>query len=162
MGQGLLDGGEANLSMYEKYAAYSTVQQKRPGTVAYGLVDSPTGLLVWNSELFFGFEGQGVPYVDRTRFFTHLSIYWFTGTAGSAANHYYEDAQTGAGYREVMNPVPTGVSVFPEDFRSVRSFAERANNIVHWTEMPRGGHFAASDAPDLLNADIRTFFGGVI
>lgn len=57
-----------------------------------------------------------------------------------------------------MNPVPTGVSVFPEDFRSVRSFAERANNIVHWTEMPRGGHFAASDAPDLLNADIRTFF----
>jgi pimeloyl-ACP methyl ester carboxylesterase len=61
-----------------------------------------------------------------------------------------------------MNPTPTGVSVFPSDFRSVRSFAERANNIVHWTEMPRGGHFAATDAPELLVEDIRKFFGGVI
>ena len=56
---------------------------------------------------------------------------------------------------------PTGVAVFPWDYRSVRSFAERANNIVHWTEMPRGGHFAATDAPDLLVADIREFFGAL-
>jgi pimeloyl-ACP methyl ester carboxylesterase len=50
------------------------------------------------------------------------------------------------------------VAVFPWDYRSVRSFAERANNVVHWTEMPRGGHFAAVDAPDLLAADMRKFF----
>jgi epoxide hydrolase len=60
-----------------------------------------------------------------------------------------------------MNGAPTGVAVFPRDFRSVRSFAERANNIVHWTEMPHGGHFAATDAPDLLAEDIRTFFDKV-
>jgi len=62
------------------------------------------------------------------------------------------------GYRELPNETPTGVSVFPNDFRSVRAFAERSNNIVHWSQMDRGGHFAASDAPDLLVEDLRTFF----
>ena len=65
---------------------------------------------------------------------------------------------SGAGYREVPNETPTGVSVFPNDFRSVRAFAQRSNNIVHWSQMDRGGHFAASDAPDLLVEDLRTFF----
>jgi hypothetical protein len=88
-----------------------------------------------------------------------VSIYWFTGTGGSAANHYFEDAQTGAGYREVENATPTGVSVFPWDFRSVQKFSKRANNIVYWREMPKGGHFAASDVPDLFVEEMRTFFG---
>ena len=52
----------------------------------------------------------------------------------------------------------TGVSVFPYDFRSVRGFAERSNNIVHWSQFDRGDHFAASDAPDLLVDGLRTFF----
>ncbi|WP_027167880.1 hypothetical protein [Mesorhizobium sp. WSM3224] len=99
--------------------------------------------------------------MDRGHYLTNNSIYWFTGTSGSAANLYYEDAQTGAGYREMNNPTPTGVAVFPEDFRSVRSFAERSNNIVHWTGMPRGGHFAASETSDLLVDDIRKFFGNL-
>jgi pimeloyl-ACP methyl ester carboxylesterase len=154
--------GMANLANFEKYGGYQAIQSKRPGTLAYALVDSPVGQLAWNAELWFGFEGAGADFVDRERYLTHNSIYWFTGTSGSAANVYYEDTQTGAGYREVNNPTPTGVAVFPQDFRSVRSFAERSNNIVHWTEMPRGGHFAASDAPDLLAADIRKFFGDLI
>lgn len=151
--------GFANLDKYQKYAGYQPIQQKRPATLGFGLVDSPAGQLAWNAELFFGFEGEGVQYADRDRYLTHVSIYWFTASGGSAANLYFEDAQTGSGYREVMNPTPTGVAVFPWDFRSVRSFAERANNIVHWTEMPRGGHFAAVDAPDLLVGDVRAFFG---
>jgi pimeloyl-ACP methyl ester carboxylesterase len=60
-----------------------------------------------------------------------------------------------------MNPTPTAAAVFPWDYRSVRSFAQRANNIVRWTEMPRGGHFASIDAPDLLSDDIRAFFGAL-
>ena len=79
-------------------------------------------------------------------------------TAGSSAREYYEDAKSGAGYREVPNETPTGVSVYPYDFRSVRVFAERSNNIVHWSQVDRGGHFAASDAPDLLVEDLRTSF----
>lgn len=61
-----------------------------------------------------------------------------------------------------MNLTPTGVSVFPNDFRSVRSFAEQANNIVHWTQMPEGGDFAPGEVPDLLAADIRKFFSGLL
>jgi pimeloyl-ACP methyl ester carboxylesterase len=153
--------GFANLDRFQKYAAYNDIHQKRPGTLGYGLVDSPVALLAWNAELFFGFEGEGAPHVDRDAYLTHVSIYWFTGTGASSAMIYFEDAQTGAGYREVRNETPTGVSVFPWDFRSVRSFAERSNTIVHWTQMPRGGHFAASDVPDLLVEDLRRFFGTV-
>jgi len=153
--------GFANLDKFQKYSGYQPIQQKRPATLGYGLVDSPAALLAWNAELFFGFEGEGAGFVDRDKYLTHASIYWFTGTGGSAANIYYEDAQTGAGYREDWNATPTGVSVFPWDFRSVRSFAARGNNIVYWREMEKGGHFAAVDVPELFVNEVRAFFGQV-
>jgi pimeloyl-ACP methyl ester carboxylesterase len=153
--------GFKNLDGFLKYNGYQSIQQKRPGTLGYGLVDSPVGQLAWNTELFFGFDGAGAQFVDRERFLTHASIYWFTATGGSAANHYFEDAQTGAGYSESKNVTPTGVSVFPWDYRSVRKFAERANNIVYWREMAEGGHFAASDVPGPFVEELRTFFAQV-
>jgi pimeloyl-ACP methyl ester carboxylesterase len=153
--------GFANLEMFLKYDGYRAIQEKRPGTLGFGLVDSPVALLAWNAELFFGFEGQGAGTVDRQAYLTHCSIYWFTASGGSAAALYFEDAHSGAGAGEVYNQTPTGVAVFPWDFRSVRSFAERSNNIVHWTEMPRGGHFASMDAPDLLVEDMRAFFAAL-
>ncbi len=150
--------GMANLASFDEHSGYLKIQQTRPQTLAFALTDSPAGQLAWNSELFMGWDGENVDNVDRDRFLTHVSIFWFTTTAGSAARMYLEDARSGAGYREVPNETPTGVSVFPYDFRSVRAFAERSNNIVHWSQMDRGGHFAASDAPDLLVEDLRTFF----
>jgi epoxide hydrolase len=154
--------GMGNYENFAKNSGYADIQTKRPGTLAYGLVDSPLGQMAWNAELFFGFDGQAANTFDRDRFLTHVSIYWFTATGGSAADFYMENAKTGAGYRELPNPTPTGVAVFPDDFVSVRAFAERSTNAVHWTEMPRGGHFAASDAPDLLVKDIRAFFTKVV
>lgn len=151
----------AILANFEKYNGYHVIQSKRPATLAYGLVDSPVGQLAWNAELWFGFEGDSTPTVNRDLYLTTNSIYWFTATSGTAANVYFEDTQSGAGYREVPNPTPTGVAVFPGDFRSVRSFAERSNNIVHWSEMPSGGHFAASDSTELLVDDICKFFAGL-
>ena len=150
--------GMAILANFEAQSGYLKIQQTRPQTLAYGLTDSPAGQLAWNSELFAGFGGEAAQTLDRDRFLTHASICWFTATPGSSARQYLEDAMSGAGYREVPNETPTGVSVFPNDFRSVRAFAERSNNIVHWSQMDRGGHFAASDAPDLLVDDLRTFF----
>ena len=154
--------GMGNYKNYEKFQGYQPIQQKRPATLAYCLVDSPVAQMAWNTELFFGMSGETSKSFDRDVFLTHASIYWFTATGGSAANIYYEDAQSGSGYNENRNDTPTGVAVFPYDFVSVRSFAERANNIVHWTEMPKGGHFAAHDAPELLVADIRKFFSSLI
>jgi pimeloyl-ACP methyl ester carboxylesterase len=154
--------GMGNYDSFAKNSGYADIQTKRPGTLAYALVDSPVGQMAWNAELFFGFDGHAAQTFDRDRFLTHASIYWFSATGGSAAEFYLANAQTGAGYRELPNPTPTGVAVFPEDFVSVRAFAERSTNIVQWTEMPRGGHFAASDAPDLLVEDIRNFFAGLL
>jgi pimeloyl-ACP methyl ester carboxylesterase len=146
------------LSGFEDRAGYLKIQQTRPQTLAYGLTDSPVGQLAWNSELFMGFGGESVGVVDRDRFLTHVMLYWLTATAGSSAREYYEDARTGASYRDLPNTVPTAVAVFKNDFHTIRRFAERANNIVHWSVFDRGGHFAAMDAPDLLVGDLREFF----
>jgi pimeloyl-ACP methyl ester carboxylesterase len=56
---------------------------------------------------------------------------------------------------------PTGVAVFAEDI-AIRSYAERGNNIVHWSDIDTGGHFAAMETPDLLVDDVRTFFAKVL
>jgi pimeloyl-ACP methyl ester carboxylesterase len=154
--------GFAGLEYFRKYAGYVDIQSKRPGTLAYGLVDSPVALLAWNAELFFGFLGERVAAVDRDRFLTHVSLYWFTGTGGSAAEFYFANAASGAGYRDLPNPTPTAVAVFPEDFRSVRKFAARSHSrLIQWTEMPRGGHFANETEPQLVVDDLRRFFGGL-
>ena len=148
--------GFANLEKHQRYAGYADIQSKRPGTLSYGLVDSPVGQLAWSSELFFGFEGQAAQSFDRETFLTHVSLYWFTGSGAAQGDLYFENAQTGGGYREIPHDVPTAVASFPEDFRSVRSFVERTtSNILKWTAMPEGGHVAAPDA------DIGKAFAGL-
>jgi pimeloyl-ACP methyl ester carboxylesterase len=154
--------GFKTLEYFRKYAGYVDIQSKRPGTLAYGLVDSPAALLSWNAELFFGFEGERSAEVDRDRFLTHVSLYWFTGTGGQAAEFYLANAASGAGYRELPNPTPTAVAVFPNDFRSVRRFVARSHTrVLQWSEMPRGGHFANETDPQLVVEDLRRFFVGL-
>ena len=155
-------GGFANLEKFQKYNGYAEIQSKRPGTLAYGLVDSPVAQLAWNAELAFGFEGEAVDSADREVFLVNTSIYWFTASGSGQGNFYYEGAQTGGGYREIPTNVATGVASFPDDFRSVRKFAERSfSNIVRWTEMEKGGHFGALDAPDAYAAELSAFFSSV-
>lgn len=156
------EAGMAIAEEWEAHSGYKKIQETRPATLAYGLVDSPIAQLAWNAELPLGFSGEHVATVDRDRFLTDVSIYWFTASGGSAANMYYEDLRTDGGADDRRVEVPLGVAVFPDDFRSVRAFAEKNNNIVHWTQMPRGGHFAAVEVPDLLAADVRAFFGKLL
>ncbi len=144
-------------SDFESKSGYVKIQSTRPQTLAYGLTDSPAGQLAWNAELMTGW-GDAPELLDRDVFLTNVTIYWLTATAGSAARHYYEDSRSGAGYREVPNSVPTAVAVFPQDFRTVRVFAERSNNVVRYTEFDRGGHFAYLTDPDLVVGDLRAFF----
>jgi len=145
---------------FQGKSGYQKIQQTRPQTLGYGLTDSPAGQLAWNAELWTGW-GDYADYLDADTFLTHVSIYWFTRTAGSSARHYYEDAHSGAGYRDSPNKIPTAVAVFPQDFRTVRVFAQRANNIVRYTEFDRGGHFAYTTNPDLVVGDLREFFDGL-
>jgi epoxide hydrolase len=147
-------------SDFQSKAGYQKIQQTRPQTLGYGLTDSPAGQLAWNAELWTGW-GDYADYLDVDTYLTHVSIYWFTRTGVSSAWHYYEDAHSGAGYRDAPSNVPTAVAVFPQDFRTVRTFAERANNIVRYTEFDRGGHFAYTTDPDLVVEDLREFFGSL-
>ncbi|MDA0566468.1 hypothetical protein LG943_19420 [Streptomonospora sp. S1-112] len=95
--------------------------------------------------------------VDQDLLLTNVSIYWFTGTAGTSAELYYEDGQDWG--QEETSPVPTGVSLFTVQDIALRRDEERTNNITFWADHDRGGHFAAMEAPDRLLADIREFFG---
>jgi epoxide hydrolase len=142
---------------FQSKAGYQAIQRTRPQTLGYGLTDSPVGQLAWNAELWTGW-GDYAAFLDVDAFLSHVSIYWFTRTGVSAARHYYEDARTGAGYRDAPNQVPTAVAVFPQDYGTIRVCAQRANNIVRYTEFDRGGHFAYVTDPDLVTADLREFF----
>jgi pimeloyl-ACP methyl ester carboxylesterase len=145
---------------FQSKAGYQKIHQTRPQTLGYGLTDSPVGQLAWNAELWTGW-GDYADYLDVDTYLTHVSIYWFTRTGVSSARQYYEDAHSGAGYRDVPNKVPTAVAAFPQDFRTVRAFAERANNIVRYTEFERGGHFAYTTDPQLVVEDLREFFASL-
>jgi pimeloyl-ACP methyl ester carboxylesterase len=140
---------------------YFQIQATRPQTLAYGLTDSPVGQLAWIVEKFkeWTHPPAGLPEeaVDRDHLLSDVMLYWLTGTAGSSAGLYYENMHAGF-WAEQPGTTPTGVAVFAEDV-AIRRYAERGNNIVHWSEFDRGGHFAAMEAPDLLIGDIRAFFG---
>jgi microsomal epoxide hydrolase len=142
-------------------SGYGAIQSTRPQTLAYGLTDSPAGQLAWIVEKFGEWTDGESPdeAVDRDQLLTNVMLYWLTGTAGSSARLYYEAARSGAWGPPATSTVPTGVAVFPREIaRPIRRFAELSNNIVHWSEFDRGGHFAAMEEPDLLVGDVRKFF----
>jgi microsomal epoxide hydrolase len=140
---------------------YGAIQATRPQTLAYALTDSPAGQLAWIAEKFREWTDGDPPddAVDRDQLLTNVAVYWLTGTAGSSARLYFEAARSGAWGPPAPSKAPTGVAVFPYEIAPpIRRFAERSNNIVHWSEFDRGGHFAAMEEPDLLVADVRAFF----
>jgi pimeloyl-ACP methyl ester carboxylesterase len=149
---------EQEMWWYE-HSGYATQMSTRPQTLAYALNDSPAGQLAWNLEWFVDWDPirtEQTP-VDRDVLLTDVTIFWLTGTAGSAARLYLEAGAEAWGERPAPSPVPTGVANFLGD-RAIRGLAELSNRITHWSEFPRGGHFASIQAPDLLVSDIRAFF----
>ncbi|KAA2267100.1 epoxide hydrolase [Solihabitans fulvus] len=142
---------------------FAQIQSTRPQTVAYGLHDSPVGQLAWIVEKFKEWTDTGAELpedaVDRDHILTTVSLYWFTGTAGSAAHLYYENAHDVNGWGpKDPGTVPTGVAVATPTDITVRRFADRDHNITHWTELERGGAFLSMEQPELLVEDVRTFF----
>jgi pimeloyl-ACP methyl ester carboxylesterase len=142
---------------------YQHLQQTRPQTLAFALQDSPVGLAAWIAEKLRAWSDCGG---DVTRVFsfddilTTVSIYWLTGTISSSFRPYWDSGNDPAPRPWQRIDVPTAVAIFPADLgRPPREFAERSYRVEQWTEMPRGGHFAAFEAPELLAADIRRFFG---
>jgi pimeloyl-ACP methyl ester carboxylesterase len=146
-------------------AGYSSIQGTKPQTVGYALNDSPAGQAAWIVEKFRAWcdcDGDPESIFTKDELLTNIMIYWVTQTATSSARLYYESRNAPPSRRMGRVEVPTGVAVFPyELFISPRPWAEAQYNITHWTEMPRGGHFAALEQPELLVDDLRTFFGSL-
>jgi epoxide hydrolase len=163
----LTDVEKARLERLQRFrttgSGYGMIQSTRPQTLAYALTDSPAGQLAWITEKFGEWTDGELPddAVDRDQLLTNVSVYWYTGTAGSSARLYLESARSrGRGWSPwAPSSAPAGVAVFPLEIAPpIRRFAELSNTIVHWTEFDRGGHFAAMEEPELLIADVRQFF----
>jgi epoxide hydrolase len=142
-------------------AGYAFEQGTKPQTVGVGLNDSPAGLLAWIVEKFRTWsncDGHPENVFTRDQLLTNVMTYWVTRTITSSARLYWELMHAGERAPEYVS-VPTGVANYPKEvFRFPRSWVERRFHVTHWTDMPRGGHFAAMEQPDLFVDDLRTFF----
>jgi microsomal epoxide hydrolase len=150
--------------------AYALIQGAQPQALALGLNDSPAGLAAWIVEKWRRWSDCGGDVETRftkDELLANVMIYWVTGTINSAFAPYYDITHAGAGtwIKEKLkswsgpSDVPTAFAMFPKDLTNPpREWAERFFNVQRWTEMPRGGHFAALEEPELLVNDIRDFF----
>ncbi|HKB39663.1 MAG TPA: hypothetical protein VKD72_24710, partial [Gemmataceae bacterium] len=136
------------------------IQGTRPQTLGYALNDSPAGLAAWIVDKFWAWSDHGGNLersFSKDELLTNIMIYWVTETPPSAARIYFEQ-QFHTGGRKAGR-VPVGVALFPKEINiPPRKWAEERYNLVHWTAMPRGGHFAALEEPTLLVEDIRKFY----
>jgi pimeloyl-ACP methyl ester carboxylesterase len=144
--------------------AYAHVQRTAPDTLAVGLADSPAGLAAWLVEKLWSWSdrsAEGTSTLSRDEVLANVTLYWLTGTIASSVRLYHEASRhplrLAAGERI---RVPTGMALFPAETPAnpPREWVERGYDVTRWTAMPRGGHFAAWEEPDLLAAEIREFF----
>jgi pimeloyl-ACP methyl ester carboxylesterase len=150
----------------EREGGYSHIQATKPQTMAYSLTDSPAGLAAWLLEKFFVWsDGSGdlTERFDLDELLTNVAVYWFSGNVAATLRIYEENARQplrfGAGER--IRP-PLCYARFPKEIiNPPREWVERVFNVVRWTEMPVGGHFAALEQPRALASDIHEAFSAL-
>jgi pimeloyl-ACP methyl ester carboxylesterase len=99
--------------------------------------------------------------LSKDHVLTNIMIYLVTDTAGSAVWFYRGPLEEGPGPQRGKSSVPTGFAAFPAEkayLQPPRALLERDFNLVHYTKMPHGGHFACLEQPQLFVQDVRTFF----
>jgi pimeloyl-ACP methyl ester carboxylesterase len=150
----------------DRNGAYWHIQRTTPLTAAFGLNDSPAGLAAWILEkirLWSDCDGNPLNIFAIDDLLANVTLYWMTGTIYSSFRMYFENTTASLSLRkdEVIR-VPCAVARFPREiFMPTRSWVERGFNLRRWTDMPRGGHFAAWEQPELLADDLRVFFGSL-
>lgn len=170
----VLGGGAAELTAAERdwfsrvqswsatEGAYAAIHSTKPQTAAFGLTDSAAGLAAWITEKLRSWsdcDGDLESSYTKDEILTLLSIYWFTGTIGSAMRMYNANARISVEQRARKVDVPSGFSIFAGDIvRPPRDWLERTANTVYATEPERGGHFAAFEEPELYAEELRAFF----
>jgi pimeloyl-ACP methyl ester carboxylesterase len=158
---------EHNEKWWEDEGGYKAIQSTRPQTVSYGLNDSPAGLAAWVLEKWRTWSDSGGDLdgrFGRDLLLATLTIYWATESITSSMRWYLDDRPFGTAGPDDFVAVPTAIAVFdhghvPEGVPP-REWAARLYDVRRYTVMPRGGHFAALEEPELLAHDIAAFFDG--
>jgi pimeloyl-ACP methyl ester carboxylesterase len=153
---------------YALHVAYGLIMSTRPQTL-YGLADSPIDLAAFILDHGDGtgqpglVEGavHGRPAGDLTRdeILDNITLYWLTNTGVSSARLYWENKADFFDAKDIS--IPFAISVFPDElYQAPRSWAERAypDNLIHFNELDRGGHFAAWEQPQLFCTEMRDAF----
>jgi len=165
---------KAYLAQIEKFTqkegVYALIQGSQPQLLALGLNDSPAGLAGWLVEKFRRWsdcDGDVEKRFTKDELLANVTIYWVSQTINSSFAPYYDVAHAGATtwMKQKLkewrgsSEVPAAFAMFPKDLsHPPREWAERFFNVQRWSEMPRGGHFAALEEPEALVRDIREFF----
>lgn len=140
---------------------YYEIQSTKPQSIGYALNDSPAGMAAWfinTIHVLCDCPGGPEDSFTKEELLANFTLYWVTETPTSAARIYYERQRDPEEADYVS--VPTGAALFPKELAlPPRKWAEARYNIVHWTDMPKGGHFAALEEPELYVEDVRKFFG---
>ena len=145
---------------------YRTQQATKPQTLAYAMMDSPVGTAAWITEKYKSWSDLKDDDIEsvysKDTLLTNIMVYITTGTFNTASWIYYGRRKEGG---RILSPsgrrvaIPTGCAVFPKELLAwpPQSYVNRVYNVTHWTEFPRGGHFAAMEQPEMLVDDIRKF-----
>lgn len=172
------DGGatKAEIERFESrrrelndHYGYSAIQGTRPQTLGYGLNDSPAGLAAWITDKFWAWSdhhGNLDNSFTKGELLTNIMIYWITESMPSSTRIYWESQHkltrpsTMSVFESSGPASPVGYALFPKEINvPPRAWVEKSQGkLIHWTEMPRGGHFAAMETPNLLVEDVRLFF----
>jgi pimeloyl-ACP methyl ester carboxylesterase len=155
-----LERSRARQAYFDNERGYFLEQSTKPQTIGYSLDDSPAGLAAWIVEKFRSWsdvDGVVEKKFTKDELLTNIMIYWVTQSGASSARIYYENQRAKPPQKRVE--VPTGCAVFPKEISiAPRRWVEAQYNVTRWTEMPRGGHFAAMEEPNLFVDDVRAFF----
>ncbi|WP_169091366.1 epoxide hydrolase family protein [Paenibacillus sp. PL91] len=155
------------LDFFYKHSGYAFLMGTRPQTLT-GLADSPVGLAAFMidhdaksldliSKAFAGQPGG----LSRDDVLDNITLYWLTNTAISASRLYWERQESKISFFDVKGvTLPVAVSVFPDElYEAPKSWSKKAYpNLIHYNRLPKGGHFAAWEQPELFTAELRAAF----
>jgi len=145
-------------------SAYGSIQATRPETLGYGLADSPVGQAMWIYEKFQAWsdnKGDPAEAISLDHMLDDITLYWLTDTATSSARLYYESFAKD--FSRMPLDFPVAVSIFKGDFFTPPKMwgDQTYSKLFYWNEVPKGGHFAALEQPELFVAELRKSFAQV-
>jgi len=154
--------GLARLAEFDRTeSGYAKLQSTRPQTLGYALADSPMGQAAWIVEKFWAWSDSGDDLWStfrRDELLDNIMLYWLGNSGASSGRLYWESMA--AGFQSHRTPVKAGCSIFPREiFAPPRRWVEKQyTNLVYWSEVDRGGHFAAMEQPELFVRELRKCF----